>query len=192
MLTVVSTGGNPNGLAFDPDNQLLYITDNNSNGLYRYSIATSLHTLIGTISGGFTSVEGLGYDAVTATLFGLADDQDRIIKLNTTTAAGTALPNGLVAGIWRGLDFDPGTGLLFATRVNAGGILTSIDPLTGIGTDLGPITGSGTFTFIQGLAGQSFTPVPEPSTMVLTASGVALLGLGHWRRRRGAGQSACN
>lgn len=176
VLTAISTGGNPNGLAFDPANNFLYITDNNSNALYRYNLAAPQLTLIGTISGGFSSVEGLGYDALTCTLFGVADDQDQIIKINTGTAASVALPNSLVAGNWRGLDFDPVTGLLFATRVNASAILTSIDPLTGIGTDLGSISGAGTFSFMQGLAA-----VPEPSTSAALA-GLAALSIVALRR----------
>ena len=34
-LVSVSTGGNPNGLAFDVNRRILYFTDNTLNGLYR-------------------------------------------------------------------------------------------------------------------------------------------------------------
>lgn len=98
---------NPTGLAYDPGLHRLSISDTGSNELYSHALGTSTLSLSGTISGGFSFVEGL--------------------------------------------DFDPGSGVLFATRVGAN-LLTSVAPLTGIGTDFGPITGAGSPNLIQGLA----------------------------------------
>jgi len=179
LLATVSTGGNPNGLAFDSNHSLLYLTDNNSNGLYSYNVVSSEFQLVGAITGGFSNVEGLGYDPQTDTLFGLADDQDQIIRIDTSSAEATALPNALGSGTWRGLDFDYISGMLFATRVNDGAPLTVIDPLTGIGIDLGKIIDHGRFDFVQGLA-----VVPEPSTLVLLACACGLVYLRHQCEKR--------
>jgi len=157
----VSTGGNPNGLAFDSNHHILYLTDNISNGLYSYNITSSEFGFIGPITGGFSNIEGLGYDPRTDTLYGLADTQDQIIKIDTISAAATGLSNSLGVGIWRGLDFDPESGMLYATRVNEYGQLTVVDPLTGKGIDLGTMTDN--FSYVQGLAF-----IPEPSMLTLT------------------------
>lgn len=168
LVAAVSTGGNPNGLAFDPFAGVLYLTDNNSNGLFRYSVATAQLDSLGTITGGFSSVEGLAFDSATSTLYGLADAQDQIVRINTTSAQATGLPNSLSSGIWRGLGFDSDSEMLLATRVNDGAPLTQIDPTTGLGTDIGTIGDTGEFEFVQGLA----TIVPEPSSMLLATIGV--------------------
>lgn len=168
ITTITATGtDNPNGLAFRPASQTLFFTDNLSNALYSYDVSTdgapSGVNFIGTISGGFADVEGLAYDPLTDTLFGLAASHSTIVVINQSTAAATQLPGiNLPAATWRGLTFDTQQRLLYASHV--GSSLYTIDPDTGAHTLIAPITGAGVGFATQGLA-----HIPAPPAAALLA-----------------------
>jgi hypothetical protein len=84
---------------------------------------------------------------------------------------------------------------LFATRLGGsgptgGGQLVSLVDSSGYN---GTFTGTPTLLATAGantaFRGVGIVPVPEPSTLGLAAAGVALAGLGAWKRRRRSGSA---
>ncbi len=164
---------NVNGLALDHDTRTLYATDNTTNSLLRIDISTGLATGIATIGGGFREIEGLGFDPRGRVLYGITQLQRQVVRIDVHTGLATAIlqPLTLPAATWRGLDFDPQTGLLYAT---AGNMLYSIQPEEGSVKLVGAIPGA---SAVQGLAS-----VPSPSALF------AAVLAGGWiatRRNRG-------
>ncbi|MCC6660264.1 MAG: hypothetical protein IT437_05205 [Phycisphaerales bacterium] len=140
---------NANGLAFDPVGPRLLVSDNNANELHEYNLTTGGSALLSTISGA-TDIEGLGYNTTSQTLFGLSDGAtEAVYKIHAPSGQTSQLAVMPFPGIWRGLDIDSSTGLLYATTVNPNRLVT-ISTVTGVVTSLGAITG--TSGAIQGLA----------------------------------------
>ena len=154
-----------NGLAFDPTRGLLYATDNVTNRLYTVDATTGLGSPVGTIGGGFSHVEGLGFDAKNNTLYGLADGIagnpieyfGQIITIDTATGDAQALGGPLPSSerLWRGLTFDPVSNGLIA----CGGTLYWIDPDDGEASYIGG-------RYVQGLAVIS-DPLPLSLSLLL-------------------------
>jgi hypothetical protein len=137
--------GNANGLAFDPNANLLYAADL-GNALYTLNVLTGNATLVAPITGA-GAIEGLGFDSATGTLYGLSDSLDKVVTISTSTGVATPLPTTLPStGLWRGLDWDSELGVLWASKVNSGQLF-QVDPITGAGTLIGALP-----TFVQGLA----------------------------------------
>src|SRR3569623_1826153 len=89
---VGNTGGNPHGLAFDSENNILYASDTNTDQLLTLNTTTGAKSIKGNL--GFGNVEGLAYDINTDTLYGIDTDpttkNPQLITIDTTTGAGTA------------------------------------------------------------------------------------------------------
>ncbi|MCK4624576.1 MAG: PEP-CTERM sorting domain-containing protein [Phycisphaerae bacterium] len=160
---------NANGLAYDPIGGVLYGTGNNANTLFTIDVDTGIGSTVGTIGGGFSNVEGLGFDADTGTLYGLAVGEGgseiyyhgRIIVIDPATGGATALGDVMTSErIWRGLTFDPETNGLIAC---GGSGLYWIDPADGSASYIGGM-------YVQGLA-----VIPEPATLSLLAVGAVAL-----------------
>ena len=167
--------GNPNGLAYDPVNDILYGTDNNTNALFTIDPQTGVPHEIAIMHGGFTEIEGLGFNAATGTLYGITQLQRRIVTINTTDGRVSELSGELPDLIWRGLDYDSERRLIYAGAVDIWGDsqLYSFDPETGSLAFVGETVGASS---LQGLAF-----VPEPSTALLCVAAATVLLA---RRRR--------
>ena len=140
---------NANGLAFDPPNNRLFVSDLNANALHSYNLTTGVATFLSNFAGA-TDIEGLAYDSSTQTLYGLSDGAtEGVFKIDPSSGQTSLLATMTTSGIWRGLDIDPATGTLYATRVNPS-MLTTVSVTTGAVTNLGPIAGIG--PVVQGLA----------------------------------------
>lgn len=86
-----NTGGNPHGLAFDSENNILYASDTNTDQLLTLNTTTGAKSIKGNL--GFGNVEGLAYDVNSDTLYGIDTDpitkNPRLITINTTSGAGS-------------------------------------------------------------------------------------------------------
>lgn len=96
---VGSTGANPRGLAFDEFNNILYASDIGADQLLRLNTSSGTATVIGTGFGaGYGDIEGLAFDPVALTLYGINTDpvgnNPRLVTVNTTS--GIASPVGAV------------------------------------------------------------------------------------------------
>lgn len=137
---------NVNALAFDPNNNVLYSTSLNGNILFTINVANGAGTQIAPITGA-SNIEGLAFDPASGTLYGIDDGLDRVVVIQTGTGVATPLPTVLPStGLWRGLDWDSDLGVIWASKVNPGQ-LVSVNPVTGAGTLIGSLP-----TFVQGLA----------------------------------------
>ncbi len=92
------------------------------------------------------------------------------MTVNTTTGAGTCVQPGFNGFGLTALTFDTSGRLL-----GAGSGLYSINTATSATTFIGPIGFD--------VRGMAFTPVPEPSSFVLTLTAIAGL-FATWRKRR--------
>lgn len=164
-------------IAFDPVTGVLYGNTSQSFGasadaLYTISPATGAATLLGPI--GFVNVYALGFSQ-TGKLYGIADDTDEFIGLNTTTGAGN-----LIAALTSGLYFDlasrPEDDVMYVSESDSSRLFT-IDRTTGA------LTLVGGFGSSPNIAGLAFTEVPEASHAALIAI-PALLGWRILRRSR--------
>ncbi len=160
---------NANGLAYDPVHDILYGTDNNTNHLFQVDTVTGTSTFIAEISGGFTEIEGLGYDPVHEVLYGLTALQRRIVSIDTNTGLATAVSNELPSAVWRGLEWDPVYGVLYASAVNIfeDASIYNYNPQNNRLSFRGHAIG---VEAVQGLA-----VLPEPSTLLLLVSAIPLL-----------------
>jgi DNA-binding beta-propeller fold protein YncE len=168
---------NANGLAFDPINNILYGTDNNTNDLFWVDLANGRSNTIARIGGGFSEIEGLAFDADNDVLYGLTQLQSAIVSIDVRTGEATHVAS-IESQVWRGLTWDGDTASLYLSAVNifedAAIFRYNIadDRLVFVGHSIG-------VEAVQGLAHRS---IPAPAS-------VAVLGLGgafaSRRRRRG-------
>lgn len=160
---------NENGLAVDAAHGTAFISTNNLGRLLTVRLSDGVPVSTVSITGA-REVEGLGYDARADILYGISQLDAHVVTINRDTGFATPLPTALPAAIWRGLEFDATTGLLYATAVAGNGSdLYRISPTTGSATRVGAIPG-----FVQSLA-----IVPEPGTLLLVVPALA-----HVLRRR--------
>jgi len=156
--------GNANGLAYDPNADVLYATDNNSNTLLTVDRVTGAGTVVAEISGGFSEIEGLGFDARDNVLYGLTQLQRRIVSIDPHNGEARAVSNELPDMVWRGLDFDAERRLVYASAVDIWGdaSLFWFDPATREMRLIAELDGA---SAVQGLA-----CVGDPSADVPAAS----------------------
>lgn len=134
-------------------------------------------TLTGPGLGNNMALQGLDYDPLTGQLLAVDSDSQQLFRIHPTTGALT--PVGVTGFAPRGLAFDPGARILYASTMHRH--LVSIDLATGLATDIGPTNGPQ----LQGLA---FDPgsgtlygTEDPTTNLYTvnpATGNATLLMG--------------
>jgi len=81
---------NANGLAYDPINDIIYGTDNNTNTLFTVDPITGVATAIAELGGGFTEIEGLGFEPGGGILYGLTQLQRRIVQIDVESGEASA------------------------------------------------------------------------------------------------------
>lgn len=127
------------GLATDPSTGTLYgstVRNNSTSSLYTLDPATGEATRIGVIFGA-AAVVALAVDAA-GNLYGLDIDSDQLVLIDETN--GVATPVGALgfdANLDQGMDFDPATGKLYLTSLQADGLqgaFREVDPATGQAT----------------------------------------------------------
>jgi PEP-CTERM motif len=167
-------------LAFDTVTHALYgntavgFGGTTDDTLFRIDPVTGAATLIGAI--GFNTVYALGFDH-SGTLFGISQNRSALLKISTSTGAGTMVAPVTLAAAYD-LAFRPEDNKMFVADSAPGTFsLYTMDSTTGAATLVGPYGGSGT-----NLVGLAFL-TPEPGTVGLMLGGLALLGLKARSRR---------
>lgn len=95
---------------------------------------------------GFPSVKGLDFDPVNLILYGTDTATDRVLRINTTTGAGSAI-GALGFGDVEGLAYDPLHSILYGTDIGVDQLIT-INLFTGQGMAVGSLG----FPSVKGLA----------------------------------------
>ncbi len=136
------------GAAYDEVNDVTYIVSDGKQELLGRVDAAGLVTIVGPV--GFQEVQCLAFDPATGTLYGVDDDADTLIQIDTATGHGTAIgaPGALGAANVEACEFDSTNNVLYAVN-DANNTLLTIDTTTGVGTVVG--TGLGT-SAIESLA----------------------------------------
>ncbi len=168
------------GLTYDSGNNTLYAIQAVSGApLDILNIGTGAGTAVGT-QVSTNEVNNLAYDTSNGVFYAWSDCLGCAVlySVNTGTGAGTVLNSTGLDSNDSGLVFDPVTGLLWDLDVR--GDLTTIDPVayTQSGAQLVSATGEASGLALIPTASSS---VPEPSTIVLLAAGLAAVSI---RRRR--------
>ncbi len=179
-ITLVGNLGaaNLNSLVFDSAGNLYAA----SSSLYSISVTTGAASLIGNGGTTYRSSGDLAFVGGALYLSSSSPTADSLIRLNTTTGAGTALgPIGI----------DRVFGLATSDNINlyavAGTGIYSVNTFTGAANLLVNYGGQG----LSAANGTAFIseaiPIPEPATYVLFAMGISLLSLRTRLTRRNGG-----
>ncbi len=158
------------GMAVAPNGTMFVINNGGSttivDELWSVNIGTGASTFVGTM--GLPNFQGLSFEPG-GTLFAWSIFQG-LHTVNVATGLATDVNTGFNNGGFdiKAIDF-AGDGTLFGARDE----LYTIDSTTGIPT----LIGSGGYSNLRGIA-----VIPEPSTALLLASGIAALAVGRGRR----------
>ncbi len=164
-------------LAFDTRRNTLWA---GSGGGSIAKIDTSSGAIIGSAIPVGIGVNGMAYDPLSDTLYGIHEVGVTIYSINTASGATTIVPHSLPGLEWGSLAFDVETKLLYTVKCcTPSGELYSVDPTIGTTTFVGNTHVGSQFERITSLAP---TAIPEPASMALLGLG-GLLALA--RRRRG-------
>jgi V8-like Glu-specific endopeptidase len=138
--------GTIQGMAFDRNNQWIYAIDT-ARKLYTINPTTGVSTLKGTVTGTALTLNGLGYDPATGTLYAIAQSNGQLFKINTTSLVATT--QGTAAGgIIGALEFNPADNTLYGINDPSSQLVSS--RLVRINTTTGAVT-SVSSTIINGV-----------------------------------------
>ena len=115
------------GVAYDPDNNIVYGSSTNRDALVSLDPVTGAATVIGPF--GFGNVAGLAYDRNSDILYGSDVSLDQLITIDVSTGAGTAVGPFLHSDV-RGLAYDPNTDTLYGFDADSDAVVR-IDTSTG-------------------------------------------------------------
>jgi V8-like Glu-specific endopeptidase len=152
-----------NGLAYDPNNQVLYGISQSNGQLYSINTASLAATSIGTPGGG--QVGGIDFDASSGKLFGLtnASGVTRLIEINPMSGAQTLVSGATFGtGACHGLAWNDRDGLLYTVNASNGQAFV-VNPTTGVGTLLGS-----TFGMFGVAHGMAVEQLPVETTVLPT------------------------
>jgi len=178
------------GLTFAPDGTAyaMNMGSNGSTALFTINLATGAATSLGVVSGA-NDINGLAYRS-DGMLIGLDDNSNSLLVINpgTLTASTLAATPTTVGGVG-GMTVDNGIGY-YATggpgaSPSGSDSLYSFDLFTGASTFIGDLGFAD--KGLSGLAaGSVSTTVPEPGSLLLLGSGLALLRVFSRPRRKEA------
>ncbi len=140
-ITGLNESGNITGMTYHEATNTMYLsTATSSSFLYTLNVNTGVATLIGPI----TNASLIIFIAINCEgeLYGVEILNDVLVKINTSTAAGTVIgPTNYPANFAQGGDFDSQTGILYWAAYAGGGngSLRTIDLLTGNTTQVVPL-----------------------------------------------------
>jgi hypothetical protein len=170
-------------MAYDPTEDILYAAGGdhfNRKNLYTVNRTTGAGTLLGNVSGIVGSIQGLGFDPRSKTLYALDDFEStgaRIVTIepgSLTATPFTGIINPLQNG-WNGLAFDPFTGDLF---VNSNTTMYRVDPTTRAITTVGLTFSPELHTY-----GALTVIIPEPSGLLASFAAIFCATVTHRRLR---------
>jgi len=136
--------GNPNateanwgGLSWDATTNTMYAMAGAN--LYTINLATGAATLVAPFSGGPAGMLmiDIAVHPTTGQMYGNDIATDQLLSIDKATGAVTIIgPTGFATNFAQGMDFDPATGILYATLYTGGGTgsYASIDLTTGAAT----------------------------------------------------------
>ncbi len=165
------------GMGFSPQANTLYGFRMGS--LFSVDAATAELTLVASY-GGDLGIQGLDVDPVTGRIFAADEKSSRILELHTDGTydvlfgypPGRTDVDGLAAA----------RGLIYTIEDDAG------DPITVLNQSDGSVLGTLPLPYVvngSNAGGAIFTPIPEPSTLVIwSLLGALGITVGWWRRRR--------
>lgn len=143
-ITGVAAGQSPTGLAFQTAASPFYLSssDGLTSHLYTVVPATGVATLVGDT--GLPLVIDIAINA-SGQMYAHDISDDSIYSINTTTGAPTLVgPTGVAANFAQGIEFDKGTGVLYAWIYEGGGVnrFATINLATGAATTVAtPLAG---------------------------------------------------
>ena len=137
--TVSANAGTTAGLAYDPANNIVYLTSTSNDSVYTLNLATGAATLIGAYADAAIVMHGLEYDDSTGILYGVSSHNNGLYNINITTGVATLIGTSGLAS-FTNLGYNSTTNQMFATNSGADSFY-SIDRATGAATLIGPLTG---------------------------------------------------
>jgi hypothetical protein len=167
-----STGlSDVSGLTYDSANNTLYAAQDAVGALQILNLSTGAASPVGT---GIASAEvgNLAYDSANSLLYGWVDcgGCGALYSIDTGTGVGTLLSSTGLSSNDSGIVYDPATNLFWDLDVT--GRLTTIDPSTFAQILVGTTDSESSGLALIPAGGAA---VPEPSTILLIGSGIAML-----------------
>lgn len=185
------------GLAYDPNTQLMYSVGTGAGDSFLYSISgngqtTQVLDLGSNFGAGFPAGGGLAYDSTNNLFYAISKDGSAVASLYSITLGGTVTDVGILGGGGAntfeydgGLTFDANNGLLYTFTADQNGgpsTLQAFDVngnLAGGSVTLSTPAGD---SYNGGLAAEG-NAVPEPGTIALLLTGLGGAAL-RFRRRQ--------
>lgn len=103
--------GSITGLAYDPNNEILYGCSPNNNSLYTLNKSTGFASLVGAT--GFDNINGLAYDPNNDILYCTDLNGNALFTVNVNTGVGSLIGTITGASAVEGLAYDPASNTLF-------------------------------------------------------------------------------
>ena len=159
--TVSLNAGTTAGLAYDPVNNITYVTSSSNDSLFTLDLNTFAATLVGPYGDPTVVMHGLEYDTSTGTLYGASTGN--VYTINKTTGQATIVgPHGQNTTGFLNLGYNSDTDVMYGTHTSTDEFF-SVNRATGLATLIGALGGP---TNPHGLAYN-----PDNDTMYLADPG---------------------
>ncbi|MBK9215520.1 MAG: beta-propeller fold lactonase family protein [Chloracidobacterium sp.] len=137
--TVSANAGTTSGMAYDPVNNIVYLSSSGNDSVYTLDLATGTATLIGAFGDAAIVMHGLEYDTSTGILYGVSSHNNGLYNINKTTGVATLIGTSTLTS-FTNIGFNSTTNQMFATNSGADSFY-SMDRATGATTLIGPLSG---------------------------------------------------